>query len=271
MVYTDHQALKTAFTWRDVHGRIARWMALVSEYTFEVRHTPGRLNGPADYLSRAGQGVTDDVKCDGDWMCKSTLVVGSTEAEMTSGSMEMGLEDVKSYLDDLDVTAASNTTRARLRLYAISKVTLMRRTAQGMRVVPPIEMRHRILARGHDCNGHWDTKGMASMVGISFWWPTLSRDARLYVRSCDECQKTKPAEAWVAGMRQPVSGLFYTGSMDFVGPLPETRRENACILLAVEHLNGYPGRWLRRIRRARRQLISSRNSLLACFGRCGQW
>lgn len=55
IVYSNHQSLPTAFTGKDVHGRIARWLALISEYTLMVRHTPGRENWPAAYLAQKVQ------------------------------------------------------------------------------------------------------------------------------------------------------------------------------------------------------------------------
>lgn len=42
VVHSGHQALRTAFAKRDVHGRIARWLNLMAEYRFEIKHIPGR-------------------------------------------------------------------------------------------------------------------------------------------------------------------------------------------------------------------------------------
>lgn len=48
-----HQALKSAFGKIDVHGRLARWLKLMAEIEFEIRHLPGNENVTTDYLSRS--------------------------------------------------------------------------------------------------------------------------------------------------------------------------------------------------------------------------
>lgn len=52
VIYTDHQALLTAFKKKYIHGRLASWLDLTAEYNFEVEYRQGSSNGAADYLSR---------------------------------------------------------------------------------------------------------------------------------------------------------------------------------------------------------------------------
>ncbi len=57
----------------------------------------------------------------------------------------------------------------------------------------------------------------------------------LNVRTCDECQKSKPYARYKTTQHQPVSGI-----LDFAGPLPLTAQGNRYLLVGVEHLTGWP-------------------------------
>jgi len=54
--HTDHNALKYLFNQADLSGRIARWVLLLQEFSFQVQVKPGKQHVNADYLSRL-QGV----------------------------------------------------------------------------------------------------------------------------------------------------------------------------------------------------------------------
>ena len=52
IVYTDHRPITYLLTLKDPKGRMARWIARLQEYSFEVRYRPGIDNDVADCLSR---------------------------------------------------------------------------------------------------------------------------------------------------------------------------------------------------------------------------
>ena len=53
-VLTDHSALNGLLKTPNPTGIIARWITILSEYEFEVKYRPGRVNESADFLSRLG-------------------------------------------------------------------------------------------------------------------------------------------------------------------------------------------------------------------------
>ena len=53
-VWSDHSALKHFLSTTKLTQRHARWAELLGEFRFEIRHLPGKRNGAADGLSRAG-------------------------------------------------------------------------------------------------------------------------------------------------------------------------------------------------------------------------
>ena len=50
---TDHNSLKWLHNFREPEGQVARWLAILSEYNFQVIHRPGAQHKNADALSRS--------------------------------------------------------------------------------------------------------------------------------------------------------------------------------------------------------------------------
>ncbi|KAG1545924.1 hypothetical protein G6F49_010652 [Rhizopus delemar] len=53
-IITDHSALNGLLKTPNPTGIIARWITILSEYEFEIKYRPGRVNESADFLSRLG-------------------------------------------------------------------------------------------------------------------------------------------------------------------------------------------------------------------------
>lgn len=51
-VRTDHQALIWLFSLKEPTGRIARWIEILSNFTFTIQYRPGPKHGNADFMSR---------------------------------------------------------------------------------------------------------------------------------------------------------------------------------------------------------------------------
>ena len=53
-IITDHSALKGLLNTTNPTGIIARWITILSEYEYDIRYRPGKVNESADFLSRLG-------------------------------------------------------------------------------------------------------------------------------------------------------------------------------------------------------------------------
>lgn len=52
IVRTDHQALVWLFSLKELKGRIARWIEILSQFNFSIQYRPGKKHGNTDALSR---------------------------------------------------------------------------------------------------------------------------------------------------------------------------------------------------------------------------
>lgn len=53
VLYSEHQALRTALKKADIQRRLTRCLSLTDEYKFEICHLLGNKNFIAGYLSRS--------------------------------------------------------------------------------------------------------------------------------------------------------------------------------------------------------------------------
>ena len=110
----------------------------------------------------------------------------------------------------------------------------------GPRVCVPASCRKLVLAAAHGGNvlvGHPGIARTAASVSRHYWWPDLFRDVAQYVRSCKACATAKAsthrrlgAPAFSAVPEEP----FTHWAMDFIGPLPKSRRGHDWIVTWVD-------------------------------------
>lgn len=70
VIYRDHQALTASFQKTYIHGMLSRWLNLMAEHEFKIKHISAEKNVIADYLLRGNKETgsdTDyaDLKIDG--------------------------------------------------------------------------------------------------------------------------------------------------------------------------------------------------------------
>lgn len=79
-------------------------------------------------------------------------------------------------------------------------------------------------------------------LATSHYWPQMSRDLKLYVSTCDICQKSKPRRHAPFGMLQPIpipQRPFEVVSMDFIPELPHTGGGFDNVLVIVDKLTKF--------------------------------
>ena len=237
---TGHQALSHAFRKKDIHGRLARWLYFLAEYDFTVEYRRGSANSAAHYLSRIDPENGDNSPCQEE----VELALAITAPVYSAEDLEASCRDIMSYLQGETPAGLDDHRKSCMKSNAknflVWESKLFRRTIHGLRVVVPLCDREKVLKGFCDDIGHWDLKTTRQFVTERYWWPTVYTGVRDYVKSCDGCQKARPIPKYKTTLRHPISSLFDVFSIDFAGPFPATSSGNRFVLVAVEHLTGWP-------------------------------
>ncbi|KAJ9542313.1 hypothetical protein OSB04_028819 [Centaurea solstitialis] len=240
IVYSDHAALRYLMNKKDAKPRLIRWILLLQEFDIEIKDKPGSENSVADHLSRLELGsspstppINDSLPGDQLLSVSSSvtpwyadfvnyLACGIVPHDFSSHQRKKFLHDVKFYFWDDP------------HLYRSCSDSIIRRCV-------PIEETDSILAHCHTlpCGGHAGSgKTVAKVLQSGFYWPTLFRDADIFVRKCDRCQRTGNISR---RHEMPLNyilevELFDMWGIDFMGPFPSSY-SNRYILVAVDYVS----------------------------------
>ncbi|GBG86946.1 hypothetical protein CBR_g44399 [Chara braunii] len=109
--------------------------------------------------------------------------------------------------------------------------------------VPNSESLHSLfLGECHDATGHFGYKKTAANLLQRFWWPTMMRDAQLYVETCQVCQRDKPRTQAPLGLLNPLPIPERPGeslSMDFMDKLVTSKSGMRQIFVIVDRFSKY--------------------------------
>ncbi|GMF26751.1 unnamed protein product [Phytophthora fragariaefolia] len=194
VIYTDHAPLHTATQSPHLSQRMARWLSFFAEYNFEVKYTPGKHNALADALSRRPNYEVAHVTT------VTSFILDLIRASYASDDMCVVLLKAlgSKVFEDSD-TELSVWLRARLHRYAFDGGLLYYRTGTDdpPRVVVPHDedLKYHILYEAHDtpAGGYLGREKTYSSVSLHYWWFNLYKWVGTYVRTCETCQRVKPA------------------------------------------------------------------------------
>lgn len=217
-VYTDHSALKWFLSLENPTGRLARWGVRLSSFNFIMKHRRGVDNVIPDALSRAfpvnaislANANTDDV-----WFKKIYNGCLTTPSNFPNFTIK-------------------NNSLFRLTKNINSQLT----SEFDWKEVVPSEFRESIIAENHSepTGGHLGIFKTYRRLSLNYYWPNMHQDVVKYVGSCSVCLSYKAQNHTTLGeMGRPkqCSRPFQMISIDFVGPLPTSRKQNSYILVVT--------------------------------------
>jgi len=88
--------------------------------------------------------------------------------------------------------------------------------------------------------GHFSVDIMFEKIRSRYFWPQMYENIREYVKSCDACQRRGKSRTQQTLHPIPVHAPFELIGIDFVGPLPKTKRGNRYIIVAMDYLTKWP-------------------------------
>jgi hypothetical protein len=194
--HVDHSTLVYLLSKASLTGKLARWTLLLQEYEFDIVHRPGAQHAVGNYLSRLESGearaeVADDFPDAG--IMTVTLEAGPRD------DPDKWLTDMIYFLSHgLPPEELSKVEWKRLgvrsRAFSLMNDNFYHKSADGVwrRVVQQDEWAE-VLWECHSgvAGGHWAGEVTARKVWQSgLWWHTVLRDAHLFAKECDVCQRT---------------------------------------------------------------------------------
>ncbi|KAE8905878.1 hypothetical protein PF003_g10293 [Phytophthora fragariae] len=266
-VYTDHASLRTAMKSPRLSQRMARWLSFFAEYNFVVHYKPGKNNVLADALSRRPdydprrltrhQDIPDDDDDDDD--CATCVTLG-INATVSSPVLPLRQQIADAYEEDCFYAAIirylrnptadtlaklTRPTRDEITRYDLDSdlLTYAIDTFDTPRVVIPADddLRARLVHEYHDAPAgvHLGREKTFAALSRDFFWPRMYKWIRKWVRSCEICQRVKPALSKQAPLRPlPIAtSAWRSVSMDFIFGLPRDDEGRTGVLVFVDRFS----------------------------------
>ena len=98
-----------------------------------------------------------------------------------------------------------------------------------------------ILKACHDelCGGHFADKGTSyKILSLGYYWPSIFRDAKEYVRRCDNCERVGKLAPSNEMLLQPQVLIepFEKWALDFIGPINCPSKQKKYILVCTDYV-----------------------------------
>ncbi|XP_027347990.1 uncharacterized protein LOC113859405 [Abrus precatorius] len=208
---------------KDAKPRIIRWILLLQEFDVEIRDKKGirELTVKEIKDSFHDERLLSISKALWYENFVNYLAGNVTPKLLDKHTLRKFWSDVKHYIWDEPY------------LFKICGDNMIRRCVSESEVNEILNHCHSREVGGH-CG---PSKTAHKVLQCDFYWPSLFKDAHLYVKSCDMCQRSGNISR---KHEMPLSNiliceLFDVWGIDFMGPFPKSMH-NECILVAVDYV-----------------------------------
>uniref|UniRef100_A0A4W5JZM3 Gypsy retrotransposon integrase-like protein 1 n=1 Tax=Hucho hucho TaxID=62062 RepID=A0A4W5JZM3_9TELE len=209
LIWTDHRNLEYIRAARRLNPRQARWAMFFTRFVFTNSYRPGSQNKKADALSRLYD--TEERPMDQTHILPASCFVAPVVWEL-----------------DADIQRALRTEPA------------PPQCPVGHMYVPTV-VRDQLISWVHTSpsSGHPGIGWTVRCLTGKYWWPTLGRDVRFYVSSCQVCAQSKAPRHLPRGKLKPLpipQPPWSHLSVDFLTDLPPSQG-NTTILVVVDRFS----------------------------------
>ena len=212
-LYTDHKPLVGLFKNKEPTERqLSNWILEFSMLKVNVVYEEGRTNFLADALSRMSHNKNNlNEEKEG----KKNLT--------TVASITQFMDD---YLEP--------------KFVKIKNEEYYKEGENLRKVVLDNHQKWKLLKQAHEV-GHEGFLKTYNRLKRDYYWPNMTRDVNLIVKTCHKCQlfRPRPFPKDVENITTPVEAPFVRVGLDLVGPLPKTKRNNLYLVVLVDYFTGW--------------------------------
>ena len=88
------------------------------------------------------------------------------------------------------------------------------------------------------CRDHAGPRSLISkVIQMSYFWPTLQKDAKKFVKKCDKCQRFGNVQCIPSEKLMTIasSWLFTQWGLNIIGPLPQGKRQVKFLIVVIDY------------------------------------
>ncbi|GBG71225.1 hypothetical protein CBR_g8527 [Chara braunii] len=209
IIRTDHQTLKWMRTQPVLSDALKRWIEVIEQATISKGSAPSTEFELADDVTRS-------------------LVEACREDQFMSEIIRK-------------LEAKDKVTSAEFEL--VNRLLFLEKVGNKRLCVPDREsLRSLFLGECHDATDHFGYKKTTANLLQRFWWPTMMRDAKLYVETCQVYQRDKPCTQAPLGLLKPLPIPERPGEslfMDFMDTLVTSKSGIRYVYVIVDRFSKY--------------------------------
>jgi hypothetical protein len=226
VLMTDHYGLWYLFDQPNLNAKQARWMALLSEFDFEIKHVKGKENRVVDALSRSMRTI-------------HLAVVSTYETDVKD--RVRNAQETDPFAQTVTLYLQKEPTGVKYEGYQMAKGGLL--IYRDRMYIPNRDgLKRFIMDELHKrpYTGHLGYQKMVTATRKKIYWPGLKKDIAKYLAQCIECQQVKAEHQHPAGLLHPLpipEWKWETISMDFITGLPTSTKQNDAIMVVVDKLS----------------------------------
>ena len=259
-IYSDHQPLKYLLTADNLNPRLARWIARLKLFDYEILYRPGPENGNADAMSRLALDEPT-VEDDDDTTPISINHIDVNVINIDASNVRISqLNDVNiKWIYDLKLQASKqNTDKFNDAVPSNAEQKIYYKQWDRMRIVGkniyrefidqadnvkyqyivPDHQRAQVIENAHN-NGHLGVDKTMERLRSKCYWPRYYEDVQDFVKSCTNCQLVKPPTAYNHAELISIKSNkpFELVCSDMMVQLPETSAGYKNILIIIDHFS----------------------------------
>jgi hypothetical protein len=222
---TDHNGLKYLFDQPTLNARQSRWLEILIEYDFDIRHIKGKGNRVDDALNRRLHEL-------------HATTISMYQSNLKGKILEAGKLDLQN--KELVEKLQQGKLHQKIEECKLDNDEILK--YKGKIYVPNShELKNMILREMHNVPyvGYPGYHKSIATVNSQYYWPSMKKEVTDFIAKFLECQKVKDKHRHPASLLQllPIpEWKWEVVTMDFITKIPRTNKQHDSIMVVVDKL-----------------------------------